>query len=486
MIDRLLPISVDPYTSLFFKIYALIILLSVSASVLLEEYALLGIPAFILLIFITVVDFRKTFYILLACIPLSVEVVLPNGFGTDLPTEPLIIGLMLVFLLYVARHGTSISKDFVTHPITLLLLLHVSWTLVSAITAEDQFVSIKFFLAKTWYITVFFFLVGHFIKKPIDFRPFFWALFLPLVIATIIILIKHSTYSFHFEYVNKTLHPFFRNHVDYGVMLALWVPFIIYARKWYRVGSIPRAVINVGLLVILIGIVFSFTRAAYVSLVLIPIGYFIFKNNIVKTAITVGSIMAILAIASLSINKNYLLFAPDFEKTVYHTGFEDHLSATVNLSDLSTMERFHRWIAGIKMSGEYPLSGFGPGTFFHFYKPYADSAFETYVSDNDDQSTVHNYFILILLEQGIMGLLVFLVLIITFFVKGQDVYNESKPEDRYWTATILTVMLVLMANIFMADLIETDAVGSLFFILIALLVSQDLYNKRRNRELESS
>lgn len=458
-----------------------ITIVSVLTAVWTEMYLLAAIPMALLMVLAVVVDFKAVFLLLFAMLPVSAEVELPGGFGTDFPSELLMVFLMACTIFYYLAHPKKIDKAFFNHTLTKLLLVHFVWIGISAVLSQIFAISIKFFLAKTWYIVVFFFLVGHFIKKPIDFRPFFWALFVPLVLATIIIIIKHSTYSFHFEYVNKTLYPFFRNHVDYGVMLALWVPFIIYARKWYRVGSIPRMAINIGLAVILIGIVFSYTRAAYVSLVLIPIGYFIFKNNIVKTAITVGGILAIFSIAYLSIGKNYLLFAPDFEKTVYHTGFEDHLAATVNLSDLSTMERFHRWIAGIKMSAEYPLSGFGPGTFFHFYKPYADSAFETYVSDNDDQSTVHNYFILILLEQGIMGFLIFLVMSIAFFVKGQDVYNESKPEDRYWTATILTVMLVLMANIFMADLIETDAIGSLFFILIALLVSQDLYNKRENK-----
>ena len=71
------------------------------------------------------------------------------------------------------------------------------------------------------------------------------------------------------------------------------------------------------------------------------------------------------------------------------------------MEDISTMERVYRWVAGVEMVKDKPIFGFGPGTFYSAYKAYTLSSFQTYVSDNVDHSTVHNYFLLTFIEQGL-------------------------------------------------------------------------------------
>ena len=53
-----------------------------------------------LIIWFSIIDFKIIFFLLLFFIPLSTEITFDNGLGTDLPTEPLIIGLMGIGLLY--------------------------------------------------------------------------------------------------------------------------------------------------------------------------------------------------------------------------------------------------------------------------------------------------------------------------------------------------------------------------------------------------
>jgi O-antigen ligase len=60
--------------------------------------------------------------------------------------------------------------------------------------------------------------------------------------------------------------------------------------------------------------------------------------------------------------------------------------------------------------------GHGPGNFYPTYKKYTVTEFSTYLSDNDEKSTVHNYFLLLLVEQGIIGLAIFLALSILIFI----------------------------------------------------------------------
>lgn len=466
-----------------FIFFSGLVLLSLLGAIWMEEYTILVLPVAMVLVFATIVNFRAVFYTLFALLPLSIETDLPGGIGTDFPSELLMVFLMLCTIFYFLANPQKVDKPFFNHTLTKLLLIHLVWIGISAVLSQIFFISIKFFLAKIWYITVFFFLAGHFIKNYKDFKPAFWALTIALAAVIIRTLVRHSFHGFDFENVNRTMGPFFRNHVNYAVMLTLWTPFLLFARYWYKSGSIPRFAINISLVLVMAGIFFAYTRAAYVSLLLIPIGYLIFDRKLAKTAMVSAALLLVLGLGYLGLGSKYLTFAPDFEKTVYHTDFDDHLSATLQLQDLSTMERFHRWIAGVRMCKDHFLSGFGPGTFFHFYKPYTDAAFETYVSDNEDQSTVHNYFLLILIEQGGMGFVLFLVLCIVFFLEGQRIYHETQdPMERKWVMTQLLVMLMIMANIFMADLIETDEIGSLFFLSFALLINQDIKNKQLKKK----
>ena len=63
-----------------------------------------------LIIWFSIIDFKLIFYLLLFFIPLSTEITFDNGLGTDLPTEPLIIGLMGIGLLYFLVHFKKRSR----------------------------------------------------------------------------------------------------------------------------------------------------------------------------------------------------------------------------------------------------------------------------------------------------------------------------------------------------------------------------------------
>ncbi len=465
-----------------FITFGVLTLTSIAGAIALDNFFILILPFFATLLLATLVDFKLIFISLFLLLPISMEMSLPGGIGTDFPSELLMVFLMFSGFCYFGANVKKIDRDFFNHTLTKLVLAHLFWIGLVAILSQIFVISVKYFLAKTWYVTVFVFLGGLFIKTIDDFKKVFWCLLIPMMVAILVILAKHSAYGFSFETINKTTYPFFRNHVNYGVMMVLLVPFAFLVRKWYKFGSIARFIINVGIFLLFVGITFAYTRAAYISLILMPIGYFLFRYKWTKTAITGGVLTLSIALTYLIIGNNYLNFAPDYDKTIYHSNFEDHLEATLALKDLSTMERFYRWVAGINMSTEHVLTGFGPGTFTHFYRSYTSSLFQTYVSDNEDESTVHNYFLLVLIEQGWAGFLIFMTLCIMIFIKGEQIYHETRdPQQQQLIMACLICLLVIMANNFMADLIETDEIGSFFFICMAIIINQDLYNKR-NRE----
>ena len=441
----------------------------------LEAYLLLGIPAGLLLGYLTIVDFRMVFFLLLATIPLSTELVFSNGFGTDLPTEPLIVGLMFIYIFYLFKHGKKMDTGFFRHPTTLLVLLHVGWIGVTVLTSVDQVISIKFLLAKTWYIVTFYFLAGHLLKNDQDFKRFFWYIFFPLAITVVVITIRHAAYGFSFADIYRVLSPFYRNHVAYAAILVVFLPFLWFFRQWYPFHSRRWWLLAGGLLLVLTGINLSYTRAAYLSVGIAIGAYYIIRFRLTKVVLIVALIGAISIVLFMANDNRYLNYAPNYERTITHEKFNSLIEATYQLEDISTMERFYRWIAGFYMSKERPVFGFGPGNFYFFYPSYTVTSFQTYVSHNPERSGIHSYYLMILTEQGYPGLLFFSLLIFWVLLRGERTYHLLKdPRDRQIVMMFLLSFIVILALLIINDLIETDKVGPFFFIAMAVLVNMDL------------
>ena len=118
--------------------------------------------------------------------------------------------------------------------------------------------------------------------------------------------------------------------------------------------------------------------------------------------------------------------------------------------------------------------GVGSGNFTNYYKSYTVYDFETYLSDNEERSTVHNYYLLMLSEQGWPGMLIFLALTFAVFIYGEYIYFKMKSrENKRAIMILLLVMFSIIINLLLSDMPESDKVGPFFFMGIALLVLFD-------------
>lgn len=461
-------------------IWAVILLTCLWAGIAFEAWWLAGVPAALLVVWLTVVDFRRVYFLMLACIPLSIEMELPGGLGTDLPSEPLMWLLTLASVVWFLRHWHTVDSRFLRHPVTLALLAHLAWTTVCVVTSSDVLVSFKFLLAKGWYVIVFYFLAGHLLREIRDFKALVWWFFLPLLLAVLSVLVRHAPSGFSFKEVNFVMGPFFRNHVMYACSLAVFLPFVWYATYWYRKYSGIWWVLVAGMAIFILGINFAYTRAAYVALAAAVGIYWLIRRRLIRISLLVFFVVFAGLILTVTNRDNWLEFAPNYERTVTHTRFENLLEATTKLEDISTMERVYRWVAAAYMIQDRPYSGFGPGNFYFNYQKYTVSSFKTYVSDNPERSGIHNYFLMVTVEQGVPGLVFFLLFCLLVIFKGQQVYHYTPDAGRrrMLVAALLTFMLITMLML-MNDFVETDKIGSLFFICSAILVNMDL----RRRDL---
>jgi O-antigen ligase len=448
-----------------------------------EMFWLAGIPAAIMVAWLAIVDFRRLFFLMLACIPISVELEF-GGLGTDLPDEPMMWLLTLTSIAWFLRNGHKVEAKVIRHPITLALLAHLMWMVICAVTSQDTGVSLKFLAAKSWYVIVFYFLGIHILQEQRDFREFLWYFFVSLLITVVIVFTRHALIGFSFEQVAYVMGPFYRNHVSYACIMTVFLPFVWYGAKWYPKGSLTRIFLLASVLFLIIAINFAYTRAAYVALVAAIGIYWIIRRHWLRGILAGVLALFVVFFVFVGSRDNWLEFAPDYERTVTHTRFDNLLEATTKLEDISTMERVYRWIAATYMIREKPVTGFGPGTFYFYYRNYTVTSFKTYVSGNPEKSGIHNYYLMTTVEQGIPGLIFFLTFCFIVMLKGEQIYHRTPNRQRrqMLVAALLCFILIDLLML-MNDLVETDKVGSLFFLSAAILVAIDLKNKSEKAEI---
>jgi O-antigen ligase len=452
-------------------------LVSIAAAAFSSFYWLAALPFLLLLWYFGWRQWQFIFMFLIFSLPWSVEFDINETLATDLPDEPLMWFAAFLFVSYSVMYPWKVMSNL-KHPLIVLLICYLAWILVTLPFSTNWILSLKFLLAKGWYVAAFVFLPLQIFnnKKSIQSTAL---IFLGSLFAVVVIsLYRHALTGFRFADINHAVAPFFRNHVNYSSMLVCTVPVLIAS---YQLNKKYRLLIAVMGITILTALFFSYGRGAWLALLAGLGSYWLIRSGKLLIALVIAAFLISGAVFWLKSNDRYLQYAHDYKTTIYHKNFEEHLVATYKLKDVSTAERFNRWIAGVRMVKDNWLTGYGPNTFYYNYKPYAIPAFKTWVSDNKDHSTVHNYFLLTVIEQGVPGLALLLLLIGSMAYYSEKLYQ--RVQDKFYKACAMAcgVMLVMLIVVnFLSDLIESDKVGSLFFLCLAALVA---INKNASKEM---
>ncbi len=434
---------------------------------------LLIVPIFL----IAVYDFRIFYFLLVGTLPLAVNLIEFGIISMDVPDEPIMIGLTLLTPFVFMQHAKSwFVKHFINNAFVGLLLASLLWIFACVLASNYVWLGTKFFLAKIWYLIPFVCcttLIAF--KNPKFIYKTFIASCVSLALIIIVTTIRHATYAFSFEDVNLATEPIFRNHVIYGTIMSLFVPLLIgsvllckkYTWQWWALVFV--------LALDILAVYLAYSRGAWAAVLFALVVYFAIKRKRVVTLFSLFYAAVFSAIVWLSINNKFIEFAPDSVSGIMHDNLVDHLIATVKGRDISSNERFYRWVAAVRMFPERPFMGTGPNTFYEYYKAYTVRKFKTYVSANEEHSTVHNYFLFTLVEQGIPGTLFYGALILLVFYKGQKLYY--RVVDKHTKVVILSTLCMMAAffvNNFLSELLENDKAGGMFFIGVGILIALEL------------
>ncbi len=457
---------------LLFMAFVGLLLAGGAAAALAQQPALL-LPALLAVgLLVALVEWRWLYYLLFFILPFTQEISLFGGLSMDVPSEPLMLALTACVLGALVLGTGRLPRREWRHPLLVVLGLMLLWTAADAVFSVDAVKSIKYLLAKVWYITPFLLGTLLVVRRPADAWRFAAVYAAGACLSVCYVASRHATKGFSFELINWALHPFFRNHVIYATMLALLVPFVWFARQATRHAG-GRLAWRVALGVLLFGLFTSYTRASMLSLPVAGLFYGVMRLRLTRALLLAVALGTSLTVAYFVSGDNFMEYAPNYERTVFNgKNFEKHLEATYKLQDVSGMERVYRWVAAARMIGDKPLVGSGASTFYPEYKRYTVKSFRTYVSDNPEKSTTHNYFLLQLAEQGIPGFLLFLALVATALFRAERLYHASRhrPEIRRVVLAAALSLIIIIFHLTLNELVEVDKVGSVFFVCLALLI----------------
>lgn len=446
------------------------------------NYLFLLFPFVFLFLVLTALNWKMSYWILLFTIPVSVHLFLVgNVLSTSLPDEPMMWLFVLVFLLMFAHNPKILPEWWWRNPIVLVVALQFLWLIVTVIFSNETFFSIKFLLAKIWFLVSFFILPIFIFKEKKDFKKAFLLMLIPMLVTMAIIMYRHKVLEFDFRKIEKAISFLYYNHVEYSTVISMFFPVV-----WVALTLIKRKTFWIKLLLFLIllfflpAIYFTYARAAMIAVVFAFVVYFAIRLRLVNFIMPVFYGLMIMLVFYMARGNKYLAYQPNYEQTYMHSTFTDHMIATFRGRDMSSMERLYRWIAVVRMSKDRPITGYGPNSFYYYYKPYTVSIFRTYVSRNTERSTTHNYFLFMLVGQGWPAMILYAILVVLVLAQAQKIYHRFK--DVFYKKCTMAVVMVFAAgfvNNFFSELLETHKVGALFYLSIALLVILD----RKSRQL---
>lgn len=424
---------------------------------------------------------------LLIAVPLSINLqeFVHDVPGLYMPTEPMLLGLLGLFILRACK-GYPVDKKIFTHPISYVIGGMMLWIFITSITSYDIVVSLKFFTSRAWFIVGFFFILGHImLHKPQYRERMIMMLLFPLIIVVIYTLIRHAGHNFSKAAGHWMMKPFFKDHTSYGAVLTmLFPPAIALLAKKGR-PEITRVLLALATFILGIGIVFSFTRAAWVSLVGVASLFAIMRLGVsLRQIIGIG----IVALSLIWVNQDSILIELQRNKQDSSDNLTEHVESISNVtSDDSNLERLNRWNCAWSLFKERPLFGWGPGTYQFVYAPYQEAKYKTIIStNNSDGGNAHSEYLGPLAEQGILGPMFVILLIWYISSIGFRLCNESENIDKRNLAVgVYLGLMTYFIHGILNNYLDTDKASAPFWGFIALLVVLDLELRDSKKEITS-
>ena len=445
-----------------------------------NSYLFFAVPAVLGILLLYIFSLDKVMMLISFTVPLSVILEEFEQLAVSLPAEPLLAGVMVLFIAKLLYEG-NYDRQIARHPITNVIYCIFIWMVVTTITSEMPVVSIKFIVSRLWFVIPSFFFCALLFKKPKYIDWFIWLYIASLCIVVVYTTIIHSQHGFDNDSAHWVMSPFYNDHTAYGAALAIYLTLAITYAFIPGFNTRRKVFILAAVALLSLAMVLSSCRAAWVSLaaslavlacVLLKIK---FRWIFAVLVVLVGLFVAF---------QHQVIDMLEHNNQDASGDIVENIQSITNIStDASNLERFNRWNSAFRLFAERPMFGWGPGTYQFVYAPYQKSKDKTIISTNaGDGGNAHSEYIGPLAEQGLVGSLLMLVFVITVVYTGLKAYHKAKNKK----AKVLVLGATLaffgyFVHGFLNNFLDTDKLAVPVWSLAALITVIDLYYSNQER-----
>lgn len=443
-------------------------------------YWLTAIPVALAVMLMLFFSLDKLLLIILLLTPFTFKYELePFGVTINMPTEPLIVVAMLLFFLRMIQEPVY-DRRVLRHPITIVLALNLVWMFLTSVTSELPLVSFKYFASRLWFVVTFYFLAILLFKDYKNYKRFLWYFGGALALVVIVITVKHSTFGFERMVGTWIVDPFFTDHTNYSSTLALVAPFFLLMAFNKEYSPLRRTSAVLFFLVFCMGILFSYSRASWLSLMIATTGLVILGLKIPFRFIFAGVILLLVTVFTF---QTQIIMQLERNTQESSGNFTEHVRSISNISsDASNLERINRWRSAFRMFEKRPVLGWGPGTYQFVYAPFQRSEDSTIITTNfGDLGNAHSEYIGPLAESGLPGMLLFIALALLVLKTGVDLWKKAPTREMRLMALGLTLgYITYFTHGLLNNFLDTDKASVPFWGMMAMLVSLDAFYSKEN------
>ena len=444
----------------------------------------LPLAVLILIIFFFRLD---VFLLLLAFLtPLSLKLTDPDlNIGLALPTEPLLFGVMALFLIrsiYYRDYPNVAMRHFVSVSIIIYLL----WMFFTTVTSSIPMVSFKFFLSKLWFIVPLYFFAILLFRDTKRIKQFIWISVMAMLIVVIYTIYNHWLFNFDEKIGHWVMSPFYNDHTAYGAALAMFIPFMFGFVLDKSQSKTIRLFAFFVFAILVLAIILSYCRAAWVSLAG-ALGVFLILKFKINYKFVIAGLIAVIGI--FLIYQSEIIMNLEKNKQDTSKDYVEHIQSISNIStDASNLERINRWQSAFRMFKERPITGWGPGTYQFKYAPFQYSKEKTIISTNTgDLGNAHSEYIGPLAEQGVLGMLSFVLLAVAVIYTAVKVYKRSNSTTvKNLSLLSLLGLVTYYIHSLLNNFLDTDKLSVPFWSFIAIIVALDITHVSKEVETGKS
>lgn len=450
------------------------------------NYYLNALPFVAIVALFAIFSINNLIYVIVFLTPLSIQLedIAKTSFNMALPTEPLILGVLLLLILKLLLEK-SYDRKILSHPISIAIYINLGWMLITSLTSTMPIVSLKFLLVRVWYVGVFYFVVTEMFKKYSEINKYVWVYVVSFLLVITYSIIRLAGFGLlNQKAAHFVMTPFYNDHTSYGAILAMYIPVILGFLFYSKYSGAFKTLIGIILGYLIFAIILSYTRAAWLGLAIAFGVYVMVKMKISFKFFAFGSITIL--IIFLIFQKSIMLQLKDNDQDS-STDLANHVKSISNVStDASNVERINRWNCAFRMFSEKPIFGWGPGTYQFKYAPYQRSYEKTIISTNSgDMGNAHSEYIGPLSDSGVLGSLTFIIIIIVTIYTGLKVYHKTQNKDIRLLSLVFTLSLITYYfHGFLNNFLDTDKASVPFWGFTAILVALDVYHTNDEKKVE--